>query len=55
MHGFLYKHIYRELQSAIFFILRYESKFVVKLVSTHSVCLCKNYVPKCSQIPHELG
>ena len=27
---------------------------VESLVSNHSACLCKNYLPKCSQIPHEL-
>ena len=36
-------------------ILRHESKFfqVKFLVSTHSACPCKNYVPECYQTPHE--
>ena len=45
-----------KLQSAVTLILRCESKFpkVKSLVSTHSACLYKNYLPRCSQIPHEL-
>ena len=37
-------------------ILRCESKFrpVKPITWTHSACPCKNYLPKCSQIPHEL-
>jgi hypothetical protein len=50
-YGFIYKHM-KKLQSAITLILRRESKFLK--VKFHSACLCKNYVPKCSQIPHEL-
>ena len=55
MHGFLYKYM-GKLQRAITLILRRESKFprIKSLVSTHSACPCKNYPPKCSQIPHEL-
>ena len=42
--------------SAITLILRHESNFfqVELLVLTLSACPCKNYVPKCSQIPYEL-
>ena len=44
------------LQRAVTLILRCESKFrpVKPITLTHSACPCKNYVPKCSQIPHEL-
>ena len=37
-------------------IQKRESKFfqVKSLVSIHSACPCKNYVPKYSQTPHEL-
>ena len=54
-HGFLYKHM-GKLQRAVTSIQRRESKFfqVKSLVSTHSACPCKNYVPKYSQTPHEL-
>ena len=55
MHGFLYKHI-GKLQTAITLIVRCASKIclIKSLVSAHSACSCKNYPPKCSQIPHEL-
>ena len=55
MHGFLYKHM-GELQRAVTLILRRESKFpkVKSLVSTHSACSCKNYLPKCSPTPQTL-
>ena len=55
MHGFPVQ-TYGKLQRAITSFLRRESKFfqVKSLVSTHSACPCKNYVPRCSQIPHEL-
>ena len=55
LHGFLYKHM-GKLQRAVTLILRRESKIcpVKSLVSIHSACPCKNYPPKCSQIPHEL-
>ena len=45
-----------KLQRAITLILRHESKSpcIKSLVSTPSACPCKNYPPKCSQIPHEL-
>ena len=51
----LYKHM-GKLQRAVTLIQRRESKFfqVKSLVSTHSACPCKNYVPKYSQTPHEL-
>ena len=51
----LYKHI-GKIQRAVTLILSCKSKlFQVKfLVSTHFACRCKTYVPKCSQIPHEL-
>ena len=51
----LYKHM-GKLQRAVTLIVRCESKIcpVKSLVSTHSACPCKNYPPKCSQIPHEL-
>ena len=47
---------WEKLQRAVTSFLRCESKFfqVKSLVSTHSVCPCKNYVPKYSQTPHEL-
>ena len=47
---------YGKLQRAVTLFLRRESKFfqVKSLVSTHSARPCKNYVPRCSQIPHEL-
>ena len=55
MHGFLYKRM-GILQRAVTLILRYESKFpkVKSLISTHSACPCKNYLPRCSQTPREL-
>ena len=45
-----------ELQRAITLILRRESKFpkVKSLVSTHSACPCKRYLPKCSPTPQTL-
>ena len=45
-----------KLQRAVTLFLWRESKFfqVKSLVSTHSACPCKNYVPKYSQTPHEL-
>ena len=51
----LYKHM-GKVQRAITLILRHESKFpkVKSLVSTHSACPCKKYLPRCSQFPHEL-
>jgi hypothetical protein len=51
-----YTNIWRTLKCHITLILRCESKFpdIKSLVSTHSACPCKNYIPKCSQIPHEL-
>ena len=54
-HGFPVQ-TYGKLQRAVTSFLRRESKFfqVKSLVSTHSACPCKNYVPRCSQIPHEL-
>ena len=54
-HGFPVQ-TYGKLQRAVSSFLRRESKFfqVKSLVSTHSACPCKNYVPRCSQIPHEL-
>ena len=55
LHGFLYKHM-GKLQRAITLILRRESKIcpVKSLVSTHSACPCKKYLPRCCQFPHEL-
>ena len=54
-HGFPVQ-TYGKLQRAVTSFLRCESKFfqVKSLVSTHSACPCKSYVPRCSQIPHEL-
>ena len=51
----LYKHI-EKFQRAVTLIVRRESKIcpVKSLVSTHSACPCKNYLPKYSQTPHEL-
>ena len=51
----LYKHM-GKLQRAVTLIVRCESKIcpVKSLVSTHSACPCKNYLPKYSQTPHEL-
>ena len=46
----LYKHT-GKLQRVVTLILRHESKLSVikSRISTHSVCPCKNYLPKCSQ------
>jgi hypothetical protein len=51
----LYKYM-SKLRSATTVSLRRQSKFfqVKSLVLIHSACRCKNYVPKCSQFPHEL-
>ena len=51
----LYKHM-GKLQRAVTLIVRCKSKIcaVKSLVSTHSACPCKNYLPKCSQAPCEL-
>ena len=48
----LYKHM-GKLQRAVTLIVRCESKIcpVKSLISTHSACPCKNYLPKYSQIP----
>ena len=51
----LYKHM-GKLQRAVTLILRRESKFpkVKSVVSIHSACPCKNYLPKYSPTPQTL-
>ena len=55
-YGFPIQTYGKTLKGPATLILRRESKFyAIKFrVSTHSACPYKNYVPNCSQFPHEL-